>query len=140
MHSSRIRTARSLTDHISWCQAGLCGGMHATHAPRACMPPLAMLSPLPMPRMPPSHACPPPTGHAYPLPHMPPGHAHPQPCTPPPAMHAPLPCMPPPHGQNSCHTLLKILPCPKLRLREVIKSHFYFFKIDHSNFILITLF
>ena len=29
---------------------------------------------------------------------------------------------PSPHGQNSWHTLLKILPCPKLRLRAVIKK------------------
>ena len=28
----------------------------------------------------------------------------------------------PPRGQNSWHTLLKILPCPKLRLRAIIKS------------------
>ena len=28
----------------------------------------------------------------------------------------------PPRGQNSWHTLLKILPCPKLRLRTVIKK------------------
>ena len=27
-----------------------------------------------------------------------------------------------PHGQNSWHTLLKILPCPKLRLRAVISE------------------
>ena len=29
---------------------------------------------------------------------------------------------PPPHGQNSWHTLLKILSCPKLRLRAVINQ------------------
>ena len=29
----------------------------------------------------------------------------------------------PPRGQNSWHTLLKILPCPKLRLRAVINFH-----------------
>ena len=30
----------------------------------------------------------------------------------------------PPCGQNSWHTLLKILPCPKLRLRAIIKNGF----------------
>ena len=38
----------------------------------------------------------------------------------PPARHAGIPPPPTPHGQNSWHTLLKILPCPKLRLRAVI--------------------
>ena len=42
MHSSRMRTARSLTDRISWYQAreGMCG-MHAHQActPPACTPP-----------------------------------------------------------------------------------------------------
>ena len=70
--------------------------------------------------------CMPPTTHApchTPLP--------PPTCMPPvcmsPAMNIPLPCMtpiplpcaPPPCGQNDWHTLLKILPCPKLRLRAV---------------------
>ena len=107
----------------------------ATHAPLPCMPP-AMHAPLPcmpclpcmcpchacpLPCMPSCHACPPAAMHApchtCPLPCMPPQlsrmppamytpyHAHPLPCMPP-AMHAPH-C-----GQNSWHTLLKILPCP----------------------------
>ena len=37
-----------------------------------------------------------------------------------PTRHAGIP--PTPCGQNSWHTLLKILPCPKLRLRAVIKN------------------
>ena len=58
----------------------------------------------------------------HPLPHPPTMH------TCPPAMHTPCHTrpLPPPHharpnpfGQNSWHTLLKILPCPKLRLRAV---------------------
>ena len=39
-----------------------------------------------------------------------------------------LQCMlgyPPPRGQNSWHTLLKILPCPKLRLRAVKIVHLH---------------
>ena len=65
------------------------GGMCAAHPP---------------PCMHPCHACPPPPH--IPLPYMPP------------AMHTSLPCMPPatyppsPCGQNSWHSLLKILPCP----------------------------
>ena len=152
MHSSRMRTACSLTISRSIYQ----GRGHACHA---CTPP---------PHMPPAmhvpcHACPP--CHTYPLPCMPPPHmppchacppamhtpchACPPPCTPchvpllphtppmhaplgmhvptthtTPATHAPLPHIPcchahppamhaPPHcGQNSWHTLLKILPCP----------------------------
>ena len=64
-------------------------------------------------------------------------HAPWQPCTPswqpriPPAtthapqatIHAPSNYACPPHGQNSWHTLLKILPCPKLRLRAVTRMH-----------------
>ena len=51
----------------------------------------------------------------------------------PPAMHAgiPPPPHPPPCEQNSWHTLLKILPCPKLRLRAVIRI------IDKSIIIII---
>ena len=60
----------------------------------------------PMPCIPPL-SCMPPTTHAPPAMHAtPPCHAHPLPCTPP-ATHAPLLC-----GQNTWHTLLKILPCP----------------------------
>ena len=70
MHSSRMRTARSLTV----CRSrSIWGG-----ACMACMPPTC-------------HACPP-TMHA-PLPHTPPCHA----C--PPITHAPLPCTPPCHAR-----------------------------------------
>ena len=91
MHSSRMRTARSLTVYLS-CSA--CGGGHAWHAypPAPCMPPAthapyhtppAMHAPChtcplpctpPLPCMSPCHACPPPCMppcHARPLPHVP---------------------------------------------------------------------
>ena len=58
MHSSSMRTARSLTDRISWYQAG---GCMACMPPWPCMPP-GMHTP-PPPCTPPSH----PTGHACPL-------------------------------------------------------------------------
>ena len=89
MHSSRMCTARSLTISRSICWGAL-----------PCMAPCNTCSP-----------CTPPATHA-------PCHAHPL------ATHAPLPhtlpchtcppCHACPHlcGQNSRHTLLKILPCP----------------------------
>ena len=144
MHSSRMRTARSLTVSRSICHA--CPP--AMHTPQPCMPPghacpSAIHAPEAMHT--PCHACPPAT-HT-------PGHACPPTMHASPAVHAPLPCtspamrtpcwhtpshahpcrhacpLPPPCGQNSWHTLLKILPCPnsfagcnknsdKLHLRE----------------------
>ena len=126
IHSSRMCTAHSLTvsRHI------LCNPP-SNHAcpPQPCMPPC-------------NHACPP-SNHTCPLATMHPPHNHacpPQPCMPPtttdatplqPLMppsnhsfplattHAPPATMHTPRGQNSWHTLLKILPCPKLRLRAV---------------------
>ena len=90
MHSSRMRTARSLT-----VSHGICRG---THVPCHTQPHHAC----PLPHMPPAthapyHACPP--SHAWPPAMHAPCHAHP-PC------HAcPLPCMPP------CHTCpLKCMP------------------------------
>ena len=95
MHSSRIRSARSLAVSHSICWG------HACHA-------------CPLPHMPPCHACPPP--HMPSLPCTPHCYACPSathtllPCMPPatpPTMHAPLPCMfpchahPSPCGQNS---------------------------------------
>ena len=61
MHSSRMRTARAMTGHISW------GGVHTTHAPPLPhMPPFAMHAPLHHARSPTfathtplCHACPP---------------------------------------------------------------------------------
>ena len=54
---------------------------------------------------------------------------------------APPPDQAPPCGQNSWHTLLKILPCPKLRLRAVIKHSkiccylwILFSDLGHLNF------
>ena len=88
----------------------------ATHAPPATHTPLPCMLPChacPLPHMPPlptmhaSPLCMPlPRMSQLPLPCMPPPHT-------PPAMHAPPRLhMPPPCGQNSWHTLLKILPCP----------------------------
>ena len=80
MHSSRMRTARALTDRISYCQ----GGMRGMHAPLPCTPRHAC----PLPHMPPSAMHDPPATHAP--------HACPPPCmsppghTCPPAMHTPL--------------------------------------------------
>ena len=74
--------------------------MHASlsRIPTLCTPPATHA---PCNSCPPCHACPP-------MPHMPPCHAHAPPTT-----HAP------PHRQNDWHTLLKILSCPRLRLRAV---------------------
>ena len=80
MHSSRMRTARSLTVSRSICHT----------RPPPCMPP-AMLTSLP---------CMPPAMHA-PLPCMPPCHAHPTCHVCPFAMHAP-PAMPAPHARPTC--------------------------------------
>ena len=99
MHSSRMRTARSLTISHSIC----CG----THAPPAMHAPLCHTHPLPlmppMPHMPPCHAhllpCMPPTMHT-------PHHACPPPCMPPvthapPAMHDPCHACPLPHAMHA---------------------------------------
>ena len=114
MHSSRICTARR----------------NCRFSCNTC-PPLPYTPPSmhPLPCMPPCLA--------HPLPCMPPCLAHPLPCMPHashtnchthPTTHAPpsphTPGMPPlPHtspcGQNSWHTLVKTLPCPKLRFRAV---------------------
>ena len=109
MHSSRMCTAHSLT--VSHSIFHPCPPP-AMHAPCHACPPATHVPPAmhtPCHTCPPCHACPhhawPPAMHtpflACPLPHMPPCHA----C--PPAMHALPHC-----GQNSWHTLLKILPCP----------------------------
>ena len=79
-----------------------------------------------------NHACPPQpcmpctTTYAPPPNHVPPY----QPCMPLATTHPPQPHTPspppgnhaPPCGQNCWHTLLKILPCPKLRLRAVLNN------------------
>ena len=88
MHSSWMRTARSLTVSPSICHA------------------------CPLPCMPPSHACPPathapPAMHA-PLPDIPPSH------TCPPATHTPLPCTPPPWTEFVTHASENIT-LPQLR-------------------------
>ena len=97
MHSSRMRTACSLTVSRGICW-GACAHMPpATHAPPPCTP-ATMHAP--------HHTCPPAT-HGPPATHAP-CHAHPQPHMPP-AMHAPhafphLQCMPP------CHTAMHTPP------------------------------
>ena len=101
MHSNRMRTARALTDHISYCQ----GGMRGMHAPLTCTPCHAC----PLPRMPPAMHAPPATHaphHACPLPCMPPSHTCP--ChAHPPAMHAPHhACPPATHAPPAMHTPL----------------------------------
>ena len=109
MHSSSMRTARSLT--VYHCRSA-CWGMcmacmpPATHAPCHACPP-AMYTPHhthPLPCMPHCHACP--LSHMPPTTHAPTTHAPHHTCPPtthapchacPLAMHAPLPCMPPCH-------------------------------------------
>ena len=111
MHSSRMRTARSLT--VSPCLV----------IPHTCPPPGATMHPPEQPCMPPQATTQPPgaTTHAPPGSNhtCPPGrnHAHPPGAT----MHAPpgatthtppeQPRRPPPWTECG-HTLLKILPCP----------------------------
>ena len=96
--------------------------------PQKHMPPTNIHTPLPPHTPPCHHTCPPPsrkpptTMHApTTTTHAPHHHTHPPATT-----HTTLPpCMPPlppctsPYGQNSWDTLLKTLPCPKLRLRVV---------------------
>ena len=107
MHSSRMRTARSLTERISWYQARV---VHGTHAPQPCIPPshtcpLAKHAPLgthappwphmpPQPCMPPRHTC---KVGMHPQAHTPPGHVHPL------ATHATRPCMPPRYAHPLRH-------------------------------------
>ena len=85
-NSSRMRAARSLTDRISWYQAG--GACLACTPPGYAHPPghahsLGMHAPTGI--HPPGHACPPAThaspSHAHPWPCMPPSYACPWPCT-----------------------------------------------------------
>ena len=121
MHSSRMHTAGSLTvscppwqpctppqPHMPPWQPHMtqqpCMPPTTMHTPQSCMPPRNHTCPLAIAHALCNHACPPATMHAPPQPCMPPGN------------HACPPC-----GQNSWHTLLKILPCPKLLLRAVIK-------------------
>ena len=80
MHSSRMRTARSLTVSHRICQGG-----HVWHArPLPCTPP-TITTHVPLPCMP----------H---LPHMPPTAIHAYCHARTPAMHTPLPCKPPCHA------------------------------------------
>ena len=114
MHSSRMRTARSLTVSRSICWRG-----HACHtclpAMHAPLPHMCPFNVLPVPHMPPStthapamhtpcHACPPAT-HA------------PLPCTPS-VMHTPLPCMPP-----AMHAPCHVCPLPCMPLAFMPHTH-----------------
>ena len=119
-------------------------GNHACHPSNHAHAPATMHTPQ-QPRIPPWQPCiPPATMHAPQQPHMPPGnhacppsnHTHPpgnhtllppQPCMPPwqPCTPPWQPCMPPwqprmPPLWTEWQTGVKILPCPKLRLRAVI--------------------
>ena len=94
MHSSRVRTTRSLTVSpysIVFARGCVWHVPSTTHAPHCACP---------LPCMPPCHTCP--------LPHMPPCHTCPLCHACPPATHAPLPCMPPTmhalcHAWPPCH-------------------------------------
>ena len=84
MHSSRMRTTRTMTGRISY---HACPPFAMHTPPLPCMPPFAMHAP-PLPCTPPfHHACP--LHHTCPLCHT----------------HPPLPCMPPLH--HACQP-----PCP----------------------------
>ena len=125
MHSSRMRTARSLAVSRSICKAR---PPPPPQMPR-CMPSTTRMHSSGMrtahslavsrsicKACPPHHRCPhapcracPPPCTPHPATHAP-HHTCPLPCTLPPI--TPLPCTPTPCGQNSWHTLLlKILPC-----------------------------
>ena len=110
-----------------------------------------------IPRTPPRHHAPPTTTHGPPQPCMPPSPL--QPCMPPTTTYAPLqprtPHHPPPttHAPQEAHTHTpgkhapphapspwtewqtgeKILPCPKLRLRAVIKKNLAFYGFGPSK-------
>ena len=106
MHSSRMRTARSLTDRISWYQAG---GVHGMHVPRHA-------------HLPPGHACPPPH---MPPPCMPPHHACPpwHACSPtmhaPLAMHTPRTCTPPGHARPALPVNRMTNRCKNITLPQI---------------------
>ena len=103
MHSSRMRTARSLTDRISWYQAE---GVHGTHTPRARTPPSHPMPPWP---------CTPPPRHACPQPRTPPRHAH-TPSHTCPSSHT---CPPVNRMTNRC----KNITLPQTSLQAVTRQH-----------------
>ena len=128
MHSSRMRTTRSLTISCSICHAhppAMHAPFHAchppaTHAPLPCTSPCHAWCPC---HTHPCHACPPAT-HAPPATYAP-CHTHPPPCMPPlpcmpPALYAPLPCIPPPVVRILYTRFWKYYLAPTL-LRAVIK-------------------
>ena len=115
MHSSRIRTACSLTVSHSICHA--CSLPHmspsATHTPLPFMPP-TMHAPSPCHTHPPTTYAP--LLCTPPMPCMPPAmhvtcHTCPLPCTPP-ATHAPCHAYPLPHTLH-CHTCPPCNTCPQ---------------------------
>ena len=99
MHSSRMRTAHSLTELTVSC--GICWGWHACHAP-PCLtcPPAMHAGPPPTATHAPCHACCPPLPHMPHAMHAPHCHTCPPPCT--------LPC----HA-SPCHA------CPPWTDRHV---------------------
>ena len=94
MHSSRMRTARSLTVSRSICHACPLSCMPPCHTCPPAMHPPAMHAPPATHTFPAMHA---PLPCMSPLPHMPP-----VPCMPP-ATHTPLPCLSPLPHMPSCN-------------------------------------
>ena len=86
IHSSRMRTTRSLTESRSICWRGGGCACHACPLPCMSLPCMHPAMHAPLPCTLPCHTCP--------LPRMPP----PPPCMPPPAMHAP-----PPEDRSTCN-------------------------------------
>ena len=129
MHSSRMRTARSLTvschilcmpppPHNHTPPPAIHAPCNHTCPPNHTSPPTTMHPPATMHapsnyappatmHTPRNHACPPTTMHAPPQPHMPPSN------------HACPPATTHPPPWTEWQTGVKILPCPKLRLRAV---------------------
>ena len=122
MHSSRMRTAHSLTVSCSICQGGAC---------MACMPPYHTCPPSHMPpAMHATHyACSLPSMHTTTLPHTPPCHAHhpsatnATPCHPCPPTMPPLPHMLPPAMHTPCHVCPPATHAPPLRTDRHLWKH-----------------
>ena len=116
MHSSRMRTARSLTASPYLVVSHACpppgATMHAPpeqpHTPPRATPPGATTCPLPLEQPCIPRATTPPPEQSCTLPPE-------QPCTPPEQPRTPL--------WTEWQTGVKMLPCPKLRLRAVTMTH-----------------
>ena len=143
MHSSRMRTTRSLT--VSPYLSGAC----VSCMPPPCMPSSCHACPLPcMPlchayppatHIPPAthahcHACPPAT-HAPPLAtHAPPPpHTHPLPCTPPTTMHAaPCPCGQTDRCKQECLSALCRMTC---NVDILVFINIFFYNPNPNSFV-----